>query len=94
MKKEVEVVINFKNGEGEVRLPKNATNIHAKISKELRNEYLCATVDSEENETEKYLIVSNTEKMKNPGAEGFTFLKRVFHITIGNLYWYYKKCSC
>lgn len=92
MKKEVEAVINFENGRAEVFLPKNAINIRAKISQDLKSEYLCATVDSDEKETEKYLIVSNTEKMKDPGAEGFTFLKRVFHITIGILYWYYKKC--
>ena len=91
MKKEVEAVIKFENGRAEVFLPKNATNIHAKIQN-TKNIYLCATVDSEEKETEKYLIVSNTEKKSNPGAEGFTFLKRVFHITIGILYWYYKKC--
>ena len=92
MKKEVEALIRFENGKAEVLLPKNATNIHTKISKNLRNEYLCATVDSEEKEKEKYLIVSDTEKKTNPEAEGFKFLKKVFHVTIGYLYWYYKKC--
>jgi hypothetical protein len=92
MKKEVEAVINFKNGKAEVFLPKNATNIHVRFSKNLRREYLCATVDSDEKEKEKYLIVSDTKKKTNAEAEGFKFLKSVFHMTIGNMYWYYKKC--
>ena len=77
MTKEVEEVIDFQNGKAELLLPKGATNVRVRISKNLRTFYLCATVDSYQTETEKYILASFDEKQNFTETDDFKFLKKI-----------------
>lgn len=90
MTKEMEVAICFTSGEAQVDLPKGAKNINLIAKNDIL--YFGATVDSNEKESERYVIVSGDEEKKNPESEGYKFLKRIYHLSIGDLYFYYKKC--
>ncbi len=89
MEKTISKTVNFDNAKAKVTLPKGARNIRLSVKNFVI--YIYADCDENETDEESYSLYSFDRKQDSAKEEGLIFLKEIYHLAVGYIYFYYKK---